>query len=89
MQQAIRLWLEDKPGAPARVLNVVAAKGSNIEFLNVVKDSTQSNVSVVLLVAEVEPRLRERLIHQMNRLVNVLVVIDVTEQSRGAVELAC
>jgi len=27
MQQAIRLWLEDKPGALARVVNIVAAKG--------------------------------------------------------------
>lgn len=42
MQQIIRVWLENKPGALMRVAGILTAKGSNIESLTVMPDDRRT-----------------------------------------------
>ena len=83
MPQTIQVWLEDKPGALMRVAGVITAKGCNIDSLTLVPDPCQAGVSRMTIVAATEPRLRQRVVNEMNRLVNVLLAVEVSDQSRG------
>jgi acetolactate synthase-1/3 small subunit len=87
MQQLISLLVENKPGALMRVAGVLTARGYNIESLTVAKtlDPTLSNMTIV---AEVDPSMRDLLIKQITRLVNVVEAVDLTEEQAVNRELA-
>jgi acetolactate synthase-1/3 small subunit len=78
MMQTISLLLENKPGALLRVTGVLSARGYNIESLTVAR-TMDPELSRMTIVVDVEPTLREQVIKQMNRLVNVLQATDLTE----------
>ena len=82
MKQTIQLWVEDSPGVLMRVAGIITAKGANICSLSVVPDSHQAGIARIVLTADVEPRLRLRVVNEMNRLVQVLLAIDVSEQQQ-------
>jgi acetolactate synthase-1/3 small subunit len=94
MQMTIQLWLEDKHGVLMRVAGILTAKGCNIVSLHLAPDPWKDGVSRMTIVAEVEERLQERVVKEMNRLINVLLAIDITGQCRGVrpaerMEAAC
>jgi acetolactate synthase-1/3 small subunit len=72
MHQTIVIRLENKPGALMRVAGILTAKGCNIDSLSVSPDPDHEGISRMTIVAEVEPRLRSRVVSQINGLVNVL-----------------
>ena len=78
MMQIISLLLENKPGALLRVTGVLSARGYNIESLTVAR-TLDPELSRMTIVVDVDPQLRAQVIKQINRLVNVLQAIDVTE----------
>ena len=78
MMQVISLLLENKPGALLRVTGVLSARGYNIESLTVAR-TLDPELSRMTIVVDVEPNLREQVIKQMNRLINVLQATDLTE----------
>jgi acetolactate synthase-1/3 small subunit len=78
MMQVISLLLENKPGALLRVTGVLSARGYNIESLTVAR-TMDPELSRMTIVVDVEPTLRQQVIKQMNRLVNVLQATDLTE----------
>lgn len=86
MLQIISLLVENKPGALMRVTGVLTARGFNIESLTVAKtfDPTLSRISIVV---DVEPNLRSQVVKQMNKLVNVLQAVDLTDGPAVAREL--
>ena len=81
MTQTIQLSVEDKPGVLMRVVGIITAKGANIQSLSVRPDTQQAGISLVTLVAEIEPRLNARVVNEMNRLVQVLEAVDVSEEA--------
>jgi acetolactate synthase I/III small subunit len=83
MQQTIQVWLENKPGALMRVAGILTAKGINIEELSVSRDPSP-DISRMIIVANVELRLRARVLNEINRLVNVLLATDVSDQTKSA-----
>ena len=83
MTQTIQLWVEDKPGVLMRVVGIITAKGANIRSLLLRPDANQAGISEVTLVAEIEPRLNRRVLNEMNRLVQVLLAVDASEQQPG------
>ncbi len=87
MLQLISLLVENKPGALLRVAGLLSARGYNIESLTVAStlDPELSRMSVVV---DVEPSLRAQVIKQMNKLINVLQVTDLTEGPAVRRELA-
>ncbi|HEY6346987.1 MAG TPA: acetolactate synthase small subunit [Bryobacteraceae bacterium] len=78
MLQLISLLVENKPGALMRVTGVLSARGYNIESLTVAR-TLDPELSRMSIVVDIEPAQRGQLIKQMNKLINVLQVSDLTE----------
>ena len=78
MMQIISLLVENKPGALLRVTGVLGARGYNIESLTVAR-TLDPELSRMTIVVDVDPQLRAQVIKQINRLVNVLQAIDVSD----------
>ena len=83
MLQVISLLLENKPGALMRVTGVLTARGYNIETLTVAR-TLDPELSRMTIVVDVDATLRAQVIKQMNKLVNVLQAVDLTD-SRAVV----
>jgi len=82
-QRTIYVWAEDKPGVLIRVANVVAAKGANIHRLTASPDPLRIGISKIMLVATLGAHLHGRVVAEINRIVTVLIAIDVTDQHRS------
>ena len=78
MLQVISLLVENKPGALMRVTGLLSARGYNIESLTVARtlDPTLSRMTIAV---DVDANLRTLVIKQMNKLINVLQAIDLSE----------
>ncbi len=87
MLQVISLLVENKPGALMRITGVLSARGWNIDSLTVARtlDPTQSRATIVV---DIDPDLREQVIKQMNKLINVLQAVDLTEGPTVSREMA-
>ena len=83
-RRTIHVWAEDKPGVLIRVANTVTSKGANIDRLIAGPDPVRIGISKIILSATLEPRLHGKVLSEINRLVNVLVAIDLTDQHRSA-----
>ena len=79
MKQAIQLLVEDKPGVLMRVIGIITAKGCNVRSVIVKPDSEQPGMTRILIVAEVDLHLQQRVVKEMNRLIQVLAAVDVSE----------
>lgn len=87
MLQLISLLVENKPGALLRVTGVLSARGYNIESLTVAS-TLDPELSRMSIVVDVDPSQRAQVIKQMNKLINVLQVSDLTEGPAVRRELA-
>ena len=86
MLQVISLLLENKPGALMRVTGLLSQRGYNIESLTVAR-TLDPAVSRMTIVVDVDATLRQQVIKQMNRLINVLQATDLTESPAVVREL--
>ena len=86
MLQVISLVLENKPGALMRVTGLLSQRGYNIESLTVAR-TLDPALSRMTIVVDVDPVLRQQVIKQMNRLINVLQAVDLTESPAVVREL--
>src|SRR6201997_5080659 len=86
MLQLISLLVENKPGALMRITGVLSARGYNIESLTVAR-TLDPALSRMTIVVDVDPTLRQQVIKQMNRLINVLQATDLTESPAVVREL--
>jgi len=86
MLQVISLLLENKPGALMRVTGLLSQRGYNIESLTVAR-TLDPALSRMTIVVDVDPNLRQQVIKQMNRLINVLQATDLTESPAVVREL--
>src|SRR6201997_2735805 len=78
MLQIISLLVENRPGALMRVTGLLSARGYNIESLTVAR-TLDPEVSRMTIVVDVDSTLRQQVIKQMNKLVNVLQAVDLSE----------
>jgi len=86
MLQVISLLVENKPGALMRVTGLLTQRGYNIESLTVAR-TFDPELSRMTIVVDVDPTLRQQVIKQMNRLLNVLQASDLTDASAVVREL--
>ena len=86
MLQVISLLMENKPGALLRVTGLLSARGYNIESLTVAR-TLDPELSRMTIVVDVDAALRQQVIKQMNKLVNVLQATDLTETPAVSREL--
>jgi acetolactate synthase-1/3 small subunit len=78
MLQVISLLVENKPGALMRITGVLSARGYNIESLTVAR-TIDPGLSRMSIVVDVDPEIRRQVIKQINKLINVLQAVDLTE----------
>ena len=86
MLQLISLLVENKPGSLMRVTGVLAARGYNIESLTVAR-TLDPELSRMSIVVDIDSTQRAQVIKQINKMVNVLQVSDLTEGSAVRREL--
>jgi acetolactate synthase I/III small subunit len=78
MIQVISLLLENKPGALMRVTGLLTSRGYNIDSLTVSR-TLDPDLSRMSIAVDVDPKLRQQVVKQMNKLVNVLQASDLTD----------
>ena len=72
--------MENEPGVLARVIGLFSGRGYNIESLTVAEVEIENNLSRINLVTSGSPMIIEQIKAQLNRLVPVHQVVDLTEQ---------
>jgi acetolactate synthase-1/3 small subunit len=86
MLQIISLLVENKPGALMRVTGLLSQRGYNIESLTVAR-TLDPEISRMTITVEVDSTLREQVIKQMNKLINVLQATDLSDSPAVVREL--
>ena len=79
----ISVLVEDKPGVLTRVAGLFAARGFNIDSL-AVGPTGESGLSRMTIVVDVETRPLEQVTKQLNKLINVIKILE--HEPGGAVE---
>ena len=87
MPQTISVLVENKFGVLARIAGLFSARGFNIDSLTVAK-TLDPAFSRVTMVVDVEDRLREQVLKQLNKQINVVTVLDLTDAPSVQRELA-
>ncbi len=75
MRHVISVLVDNEPGVLSRVAGLFSGRGFNIESLNVA-ETLDSEVSRMTLVTRGNDQIIEQIIKQLNKLVNVIKVVD-------------
>ncbi len=78
MKHIIAVLLENEPGALSRVVDLFAARGYNIESLSVAATEDPS-LSRMTIVTRGSSDVIEQITKHLNRLIDVVKVVDLTE----------
>lgn len=87
MQHTISLLVENKFGVQARIANLFSGKGYNMDSICVGETETPE-LSRMTIVTHGDDMVIEQIIKQLNRLINVIKVIDLTLEEHINRELA-
>ena len=85
-RHTLSVLVEDKPGVLARVASLFSRRGFNIESL-AVGPTEHPTVSRMTIVVAVEDLPLEQVTKQLNKLVNVLKIVELDPASSGQREL--
>ncbi|GJL54542.1 MAG: acetolactate synthase small subunit [Nitrospirales bacterium] len=78
MEHIISLTIENKFGALSRVAGLFSGRGFNIESLSVAP-TLDPSISMMTIVTSGEERIIEQILKQLNKLIDVIKVIDISE----------
>lgn len=78
MRHTLSLIVENKFGVLARIANLFSARGYNIESLSV-GETIDPKISIMTIVTSGDDKIIEQITKQLNRLVDVIKVVDLTE----------
>ncbi len=79
MEHIISVLVENKSGVLARVAGLFSARGYNIESLSVAP-TPDSSVSMITVVTSGDEDVIEQIMKQLNKVIEVLRVVDLTEE---------
>src|SRR5580692_12916786 len=74
--------VDNEPGVLARVIGLFAGRGYNIDSLTVSETENQKHVSRITIVTTGTPMVIEQIKHQLDRMVPVYRVVDMTLTGR-------
>jgi acetolactate synthase-1/3 small subunit len=83
MSHVLSLLVEDKPGLLTRVAGLFARRGFNIESLAVGKSEIEG-LSRITVVVDVEELPLEQVTKQLNKLINVIKIVELDRASSVA-----
>ncbi len=78
MEHILSLTLENKSGALSRVAGLFSGRGFNIESLSVAP-TLDPSVSMMTLVTKGDDRIIEQIMKQLNKVIDVIKVVDISE----------
>ncbi len=87
MSRTLIALVEDKPGVLARVAGLLRRRAFNIESLTV-GHTQQPGISQMTIVVDSEQTDAQKVVQHLNKLVNVVRVVDVTDYALVARNLA-
>lgn len=79
MTHILSILLENEPGALSRVAGLFSARGYNIESLSVAPTEDGSVSRMTLVTASEDENVIEQITKQLNKLVDVVKLLDITE----------
>ena len=80
MKHVITATVENQPGVLARVVGLISGRGYNIESLNVAP-TQNPNESRMTMTVPGDDRVLEQVIKQLNKLIDVIKVTDLTQKN--------
>ncbi len=86
MKHTLSVLVENKPGVLARVAGLFARRGFNIDSL-AVGVTERPEISRMTVVVDVEEHSLEQVYKQLNKLVNVIKVVDLPDENSVQREL--
>ncbi|HRP10224.1 MAG TPA: acetolactate synthase small subunit [Terricaulis sp.] len=81
--RTLAILVDNEPGVLARVVGLFSARGYNIESLTVAENDHAANTSRITIVTRGDPATIEQIKAQIDRIVSVRRVIDVTRDPAG------
>jgi len=82
----ISVLVENKFGVLARIAGLFSGRGFNIDSLSV-GETTDPTVSRMTIVVRGDDRILEQVVKQLNKLINVIRVVDLTKEERVVREM--
>lgn len=79
MKHVITALVENQPGVLARVVGLISGRGFNIETLNVAA-TQEENISRLTMTVPGDDRVLEQVTKQLNKLIDVIKVTDLTQK---------
>jgi acetolactate synthase-1/3 small subunit len=79
MEHIISLLVENKSGVLSRVAGLFSARGFNIESLSVCP-TLDPTMSLMTIVTQGDERVLEQITKQLNKVIDVIKVVDLTEK---------
>ena len=79
-KHCLSLMVENRPGVLSRIVGLFSGRGFNIESL-CVAETVEANVSRITLVTRGDMMIIEQIKKQLNKLINVIKVIDLTNRN--------
>src|SRR5712664_507505 len=79
----LSVLVQNEPGVLARVIGLFSGRGYNIESLTVSETENQKHVSRITIVTTGTPMVIEQIKHQLDRMVPVYRVVDMTLTGRS------
>ena len=75
----LSVLVDNEPGVLARVIGLFSGRGYNIESLTVSETEHRQHLSLITIVTTGTPMVIEQIRHQLERLVQIRRVVDLTE----------
>jgi acetolactate synthase I/III small subunit len=79
----LSVLVQNEPGVLARVIGLFSGRGYNIESLTVSETESQKHLSRITIVTTGTPDVIEQIKHQLDRMVPVYRVVDMTLSGRS------
>lgn len=79
MRHTISVLVENKPGVLSRISSLFSARGFNIDSL-AVGETEQHDISRMTIVVKGDEKILEQVMKQLNKLIDIIKVIDFVEQ---------
>ena len=87
MEHIVSVLVENKFGVLSRIANLFSGRGYNIETLSVAP-TLDASMSMMTIVTSGDDRIIEQIVTQLNKLIDVIKVVDLNESEFVELEMA-
>src|ERR1700751_6406283 len=82
-KHTLSVLVRNEPGVLARVIGLFSGRGYNIDSLTVSETESQKHLSRITIVTTGTPMVIEQIKHQLDRMIPVYQVVDMTQTRRS------